>query len=346
MKYKFYTTSEKAWAAMFEAISNAKKSIYLEMYIFSDNTENYDFFNSLGQKARSGVKVKIIIDASGSAELNKQTIKKIIGAGAELLFFNHWLHRSHRKILIVDENTAFWGGVNIHKYFQKWDDLQVRVKGRFVKNIVRSFARAYGISGGKDQSILSLAEKNMEEKTGLWLVEHWHLSNHLSLKKYYVGKIESAQKSIVIFTPYFMPRPWLIKALKRAVKRKIEVQIIIPSKADNLSSPLINRLNYLYISKICLSGIKFFLLPNMNHAKAILIDEKEGMVGSQNMDFLSYGHNAEIGVFFQDPAMVSDLKKIFDKWKKQSAPFNHLAFKPKWYDFFISPIIRIFQIVV
>ncbi len=346
MKYKFYTTSEKAWAAMFEAMSNAKKSIYFEMYIFSDNTENYDFFNILEQKARDGVKVKIIIDASGSAKLNKQAVKKIKDAGAELLFFNSWFHRNHRKLLIIDESVAFWGGVNIHKYFQKWDDLQVRIKNRFVKNMVNSFARVYRISGGKDQAILLLAGKKMKEKTGLWLVEHWHLHNHLSLKKYYVRKIKNAKKNIIIFTPYFMPRPWLIKELKRAVNKGVEVKIIIPNKADNLSSPIINRLNYIYISKICLSGIKFYLLPKMNHAKAILIDEKEGMVGSQNMDFLSYGHNAEIGVFFQDPAMVSDLKKIFDKWKKQSAPFNHLSFKPKWYDFFLSPIIRIFQIVV
>lgn len=346
MKYKFYTTSEKAWAAMFEAISNAKKSVYLEMYILSDNTENYDFFNVLGQKARCGLKVKIIIDASGSAKLNKQTIKKIKDAGVELLFFNRWFHRSHRKILIVDENTAFWGGVNIHKYFQKWDDLQVSIKGRFVKNIVRSFSRAYQISGGKDHAILAFAKKNLQKKTGLWIIEHWHLSNHLSLKKYYVDKIENAKKNIVIFTPYFMPRTWLIKALKRAVERGVEVQIIIPSRADNLSSPAINRLNYLYISKVYLLGIKFYLLPKMNHAKAILIDEKEGMVGSQNMDLLSYGHNAEIGVFFQDPEMISDLKKIFDEWKKQSTRFNHFDFTPKWYDLLLKPIIRIFQFIV
>lgn len=345
MKYKFYTTSEKAWAAMFEAISNAKKSIYLEMYIFSDNTENYDFFNVLEQKARNGLKVKIIIDASGSAKLNKQTIKKIKDAGAELLFFNRWFHRSHRKILIVDENIAFWGGVNIHKYFQKWDDLQVRIKSRFVKNIVRSFARSYQISGGKDPAVLSCAKKNIKGKTGLWLIEHWHLSNTY-LKKYYVGKIENARKNIVIFTPYFIPRPWLIKALKRAIERGVEVQIIIPRLADNLSSPAINRLNYLCISKVCLLGIKFYLLPKMNHAKAMLIDEKEGMVGSQNMDFLSYGHNAEMGVFFQNPKMVSDLKKIFDEWKKQSTRFNYFEFTPKWYDFFLRPIIRIFQFII
>lgn len=331
---------------MLEAISNAKKSVYLEMYIFSDNTENYDFFNVLEQKARNGLKVKIIIDASGSAKLNKQTIKKIKDAGAELLFFNRWFHRSHRKILIIDESVAFWGGVNIHKYFQKWDDLQVRIKSHFVKNIVCSFARTYKMSGGKDPAILFLAEKNIKRRAGLWLVEHWHLSNDLFLKKYYTRKIQNAQKSIVIFTPYFIPRSWLIKALKRAVERGVEVQIIIPACADNLSSPLISRLNYLNISKVCSSGIKFFLLPKMNHAKAMLIDEKEGMVGSQNMDFLSYGHNAEMGVFFHDPAMVSDLKKIFDEWKKQSAQFNHIDFAPKWYDLLLKPIMWIFQFII
>src|SRR3989338_2506019 len=145
MRYKFYTTSEKAWDAMIEAIAGAKRSIFIEMYIFVDNTDQHNFFKILEAKARMGVKVKIIIDSFGSNELSQNTIVKLKNSGAELLFFNYWLKHTHKKILVVDESTAFLGGVNIHKLFQKWIDLQVSFTGPIVKSVIRSFAKSFGV---------------------------------------------------------------------------------------------------------------------------------------------------------------------------------------------------------
>ncbi|MCR4322970.1 MAG: phospholipase D-like domain-containing protein, partial [Candidatus Azambacteria bacterium] len=229
MKYKFYTTSEKAWDSMLQAITGAKTSIYCEMYIFVDNTVGHDFFTMLAQKAREGVRVRVIIDAFGSTELTPSTIQHIRDAGVELFLFSYWLHHTHKKILVIDEEVAFVGGVNIHKLFKKWNDLQVRMKGPIVKSIIRSFARTYQMCGGTDTHILLWNNKKTRvNKTRLWIIEHWQPESRRLVKKYYQETIRNAQKTITIVTPYFAPQRWLIGSLHQAILRCIAVHILIP----------------------------------------------------------------------------------------------------------------------
>ena len=155
MRYRFYTTSKKAWDGMFKAISEATESIYLEMYIFLDDTKiTHDFLGMLKSKALSGVEVVIIADAYGSRELKSTAIAELKASGIEFIFFSHWLRHTHRKFLIIDHKIAFLGGVNIEEKIRNWRDLQIRLKGKIVKPILKSFAYAYKMSGGKKISIL------------------------------------------------------------------------------------------------------------------------------------------------------------------------------------------------
>lgn len=344
MKYEFYTTSEKAWGAMLKAISSAQRSVYLEMYIFTDNTDGYDFFETLKQKSRQGVKVKIIIDSMGSNSMNKQSTEKLQEAGVEVLFFSYWMQRTHKKILIVDEKIAFIGGVNIHKLFKKWNDLQIRLQGPIAKSVIRSFARSYRMCDGKDPDVLSwIKKKNVIDKTQLWILEHWRLNGKRKLRKHYKESIHGAKKSIVIVTPYFAPHRWLIGALHQAILRGATVEIILPQKTDLRH---MNRVNYFYMSQLSPLGIKFYLHKEMLHAKAMFVDDREGIVGSQNIDPVSFDYNLEAGVFFIDEKMVQDLKKILDQWKQNSIIFEPSIHKKTWIDYIISPMIRIFQIII
>lgn len=343
MQYKFYTTSEKAWDAMLEAIRGAQKFIFLEMYIFIDNTEGHNFFEILEKKAKEGVKVKIIIDSFGSQGLNKEVIEKIRKAGAELLFFSYWLSRAHKKILIIDGNIAFLGGVNIHKLFQKWNDLQVRFTGVMVKSVIRSFAKSYEMCGGKDVKVLIYNNKeNIFRKTKLWFLEHQQLGKKNLLKKHYQNRIKNAKERIIIVTPYFVPRRWLIGVLHQAILRGVCAEIMLPLRTDHW---IFNRVNYFYISKFHRIGIDFYLQREMNHAKAMIIDDAEGMVGSQNIDPLSFDHNLEAGIFFRDKKMVDDLGKIISDWKQNCVIFEPSMHKKIWFDYFLAPVMRIFQSV-
>src|SRR3989339_572925 len=330
MKYKFYAKSETAWDAMLKAISGASKSIYLEMYILADNTQSHNFFETLKQKARAGVKVKIIIDVFGSLDMPAQTGAEIRLAGIELLFFSYWLQRTHKKILVVDEKTAFLGGVNIHKIFHKWNDLQILIEGPIAKSVLRSFAHTYRHCGGTDPDILRYDNQEIVlNKAKLWILENWHLKQKRFLTRRYRESIINSRKSIIITTPYFAPAKWLIGELHQAVLRGVDVQIVLPKKTD---SRIMDRVNYFYLCRMHKLGVKFYLHKEMNHAKTMVVDDAEGVVGSQNIDQLSFDYNLEIGLFFREKEMIRDIGKIIDGWKQASDVFVPVR-EPSWIDY-------------
>jgi len=339
MNYKFFTNSEKAWKAMFGTISNAEKSIYLEMYIFENDMQEFDFFHILKEKAKQDLKVKIILDAFGSANLSESAILELQEAGVEIRFLSYLLHRMHRKVLVVDEHTAFIGGVNLDQDSKFWNDLMVKIKGNLVGKVVTSFAKSYAKAGGRDHALLQKSKKNTKRKLNTWLVEHSPVSRKFRLKIIYKKYLKEAQNSIILITPYFIPKRWLSATLHQAVLRGVNVEILVPKKTNHF---IADRINYFYIYKLSKLGVKFYLEREMNHAKAIIIDKKESIVGSQNLDFLSFDFNSEVGVFFKNQKVISDLHRIAEKWKKNSIFFDYKTYKPKWFDYILSPLINIF----
>lgn len=347
MRYKIYTKTEKAWDAMFSAISHAKNSILLEMYIFVDDTsDSHDFIEILSQKALAGVSVKVILDAFGSTSLSGVSIEKLKKAGVELFFFRTLFRVTHRKILIIDEKTAFVGGINVRKFFKKWDDLLIKFEGKIVKYVLKSFARIYRDCGGKDANILKYNDNKIlpYQKGKIWFFEHLPPANSSKLKKYYRDKITLARKKILIITPYFMPNHWVIRALKKAAKRGVKIEIILPRFAAN--PKIANIPNYFYMHKLNKHGIKFFLTKEMNHSKIMLVDDCEGIVGSQNIDILSFDFNMESGVFFTEPSLILELNQIAEEWKKDSELYSPYMRSTSIFDLFLGFCFSIFEHVV
>lgn len=340
MHYKLYTTSIKAWDAMIEEIDKATKSIYLEMYIFEhDTTTSHDFIGKLKQKAREGVRVVIVADAYGSKNMKNEIAHSMEAAGIELIFFSHWLRHIHRKVLIVDKKIAFIGGVNIGKRFTHWNDLQLKISGRIVNRLLRSFAYTYEMAGGKNAKILKFRNGKLTSKLKFWLIEHWPTKNIHTLKSHYVEKISNAQKSIQIATPYFTPPRWLSSLLDSAVRRGVNVEILIPKKVD---LEIMNRINLHYMNKLSPMGVKFYLAKKMNHAKLLIIDEEEGLIGSQNVDLVSFQLNSEVGIFFKEKQLLSELKVVVRKWKQNSELFKPQKYKMRFIDYIILVLSKIF----
>lgn len=340
MRYKFFTNSEKAWRAMFDVIKDAKKSVYLEMYIFENNMVQYDFLMLLKKKAESGTRVRIVLDSFGSAGLNKIDIASLKESGAEIFFFSHFLHRIHRKILVIDEKIAFIGGVNFHQISRRWNDLTVQVKeGKLVLSIIGSFAKVYRECGGRDPIILAQNKSLVLDKTHTWLIEHFPIRNKASLKRIYKKNIRKAQMNIILATPYFMPRHWMIAVLHQAVLRGVRVEVLVPRITNHY---WVNRVNYFFMFKLSKLGINFYLEPKMNHAKVMVVDNKEGIMGSHNLDFLSFEINSEVGIFLKDKDAVQKLVQIMTDWKKDAVLFDAPNYKPKIIDYILSPIISLF----
>lgn len=341
MKYRFYTTSKKAWDGMLKSISEAKTSIYLEMYILlDDTTETHDFLGLLKDKARSGLEVIIIADAFGSRELKNSSINSLREAGVEFNFFSHLLKRTHRKILIIDNKTAFLGGVNIEEKTRDWRDLQLKLSGKIIKPIIKSFAYCYKMAGGKRVSVLQYNDHSFPKRIQSWLVDTWSNTQHsYFLSNYYRTKIIEAQKSITIVTPYLVPPRWLMALLDGAIRRGVFVEIIMPHNTDYR---VLNKINYINTCRLTSLGVKCYFLPVMNHAKLMLVDDEEGVIGSQNFDFLSFGINMEVGIFFRQKNIISSLIHLLNKWKKESILFESKDHKASWWDNFLIFIFKFF----
>ena len=317
MKYKFYTTSKKAWDGMLEGISEATKSIYFEMYIFLDDTKaTHDFLGVLKAKAEAGLEVVVIVDAFGSHDLKSSSVAELKKAGVEFIFFSQLLRRTHRKILIIDDKIAFIGGVNIEEKTRDWRDLNIRLKGKIITPIIKSFAYGYKMAGGKKASILKYNSISLTKKIKSWFVDNWSNDQHsYYLDSYYRAKILEAQKSIQIATPYLIPPRWLLALLDDAVRRGVKVEIIMP---DNTDVGILDRINHLNAYRLTELGASCYFMKIMNHAKLMLVDDEEGVIGSQNFDFLSFGINAEAGIFFRQKDVINSLKHVLEKWKSDS----------------------------
>jgi cardiolipin synthase A/B len=340
MKYLFYTSSQEAWKGFRAAIESASSSIYIEMYIFIDDApEARDLVSLLAQKAREGVTVKMVLDGFGSKELSSESLDILKNGGVEILFFNKLFRRLHRKIIIIDEKIGFVGGVNIHRSARRWIDLLIRVEGSVVYSLVRSFRKVYKACGGEDTYILNYKRKAILGRTRMWFLEHLPSIRRPRLKDSYKEAILQAQKTIIIATPYFLPHRWLKKLLIDTKERGVTIKVIVPKRTD---ISFITRANFTYMRLLSEHGIEFYLIPRMNHAKLLLVDDSLALVGSQNIDALSFDYNAEAGLFFNDPQMIKDLKIIIDTWKQESVPFDPLR-KVTLFDRTYSYIIRLFQ---
>ena len=341
MKYRIYTTSKKAWDAMIKSILGATESIYMEMYIFlGDTNTTHDFLGILKRKAQSGVEVVLIVDAFGSMDLKGEMVTELRAAGVELIFFSHWLRRTHRKFLIVDTRTAFMGGVNIENKIINWRDVQIRLQGRIVKPILKSFAYAYKMSGGQKTSILQYNNHSLTKKLKGWLIDNWSNTQHsYYLNNYYKQKIIEAQKSIKLVTPYLLPPRWLLALLDNAVRRGVSVEIILPNQTDLKS---LDKINYLNACRLSAMGVKFYFFPSMNHAKLMLVDDEEGVIGSQNLDILSFGFNMEAGIFFRQKNIINELGHLIERWKRESEFFESGLKKISFKDKLLIAIFKIF----
>jgi cardiolipin synthase len=300
----------------------------------------YDFLSVLERKATEGVRIIIILDAFGSFAMESASIDRLRIAGVEVLFFSYWFRRTHRKILIVDERVAFVGGVNIGQGFARWRDLQMRISGKIVRHILRSFARVYHECGGKNVALEGITPAPLLRKTRLWFIEHGVGKKRHELRLHYEKHIDGAHRTVVLVTPHLIPPRWLITCLHRAIARKVNVAIIVPKQSI---PQVINRINYYYVSLFAKLGATCFLSDEMNHAKVMLIDDRLGTVGSQNLDTLSFEWNAEAGVFFDNARMIRDLRGIIQKWMEDAKPFAVATSPSHWYDVVLALCLRLFQ---
>jgi len=347
--YNFYKTSGEAWTAMYQAISVAQISIYWEIYALVDDSAGSSFVSLLCQKAREGIEVRLVIDAFGSYDLSNNALNEMRSAGVDVQIFNAfypdwnikaWVrrvwHRTHRKILVIDEEVSFIGGVNVRADHTDWDDLHMRMTGKIIRPMLYGFAKSYLSAGGNKKEVkrllhpkLTMGFNNLKEKVNLIL--HAPLNSpHVSpFKKLYSQALSTAKESFNLLSPYYVPDHKFVELINKASRRGVKVNILLPWRTD------IKIMQYIADSFYGISekaGAAFYFLKKMNHGKAVSSDNRLGIVGSSNFTNRSFFYDQEAGVAFSDEKMVEELNGILDSWKQSAIPLTDLGTgKRRWY---------------
>jgi len=342
--YQFFSHSQTALDAMLAAILAAKTSIYWELYIFLDDAEGQKFVAALAEKARSGVEVKLILDAFGS--LGFQSEDKLRQAGVQIIWYNRlvspwhkWklvhkiINRNHRKMLIVDNEIGFLGGVNVSTVYRAWDDLHLMLTGKPVRQLQYGFARNWIKAGGPRKAVRHILRPKLIGGLEKWrerLTFIIHSPSYRSerfLWRTFRKAVAVAKESVTFITPYYIPDKKFLRLVARAARRGVKIDIILPARPDVGLMQYMAQKYFLLTQK---AGARILLLDKMNHGKAVTVDNTFGMVSSINLTPRSFNGNEESGVSFTDESMVKELNSILDNWKKEAQVVPDQSIQKRW----------------
>ena len=322
-------------AAMMAAINSAVDHINLETYIFDQDEIGIRFAEALIARQQAGVQVNIIYDSVGTIGTPQQFFDNMRKAGIRLLAFNPinplrlkgpWEpnNRDHRKILVVDGRVAFTGGVNISSTYANsslfhsrapregkvgWRDTHIKIEGPAVAAVQIVFLSNWLHDKSPDlpDSNFFPPLTNAGDKIVRVLASEPDGDN--DIYKAYVLAIQEAKKTIHITCAYFVPDPAILAALSDAVKRGVEVAIILPGVSDN--SMVLNATHSFY-KEMLEKGIKVYQLQiAVLHAKTAVIDQVWATVGSTNIDTRSFLHNNEVNVIVFSPEFGVAMENAF-----------------------------------
>lgn len=348
--YKFYNTTFSAWEGMRQAISDAKTSIHWEIFTLTDDLSGKPFIDLMCEKAKAGLEVKLITDAIGSFYLSKEAAKRLKESGVKFfnfnnlkpeLFIQNWLrrvwYRTHRKVLIVDKELAFIGGVNVSDESVDWNDLHLRLTGKIVQPILSGFAKSYIRAGGATKEVEHLLNtknypetSDLKEKISFIFNAPTRFIKKSPFKTFYKQALDSAKENFNLLTPYYVPDRHFLEQVSRAKKRGVNVNIILPWKTD---MRIMQHMAEMFYGVSAKAGVAFHFLKRMNHGKAVSVDNKIAMVGSANLTPRSFFINSEAGVTFSHEQMIVDLNNILEEWKNEAVPLADFGFGNKrgWY---------------
>lgn len=365
---------------MFCAIRQARSSVHLEYFNFRNDSIASLLFDLLAEKAKEGVEVRALFDGFGNDSNNQPLLKKHIKAirkrGIEIYEFdpirfpwiNHVLHRDHRKIVVIDGQIAYTGGMNVADYYingtpqvGEWRDMHCRIDGDEVNTLQDIFLRIWnktarqnvhgakyfrGIRRGyyfhdlKPDTCCTAGHKmvgiiNREPRT----------SNKI-IRQFYFNAINDAKDSIKLVNPYLTLTGQLKRALKRAVKRGVKVEVMVSAKSD---IPLTPDCVFYNVHKLMKHGVDVYIYePGFHHTKIIMVDGLFCTVGSANLNSRSLRFDYEENAVIIDPCTTAELSHMFDHDKTRSfklTPEKWKEFRTGWQKFvgwfahFLAPVL-------
>lgn len=357
---KPFTDGASLYESIFADIESAKETIFAEYYIIENDKISDRFIDTLIKKANEGVKVKIVVDAVGSWKVKNKTKQRLADAGIEyheflpvsLPFFGRKInYRNHRKILLIDNEIGYIGGMNVadryiegKKSIGKWRDTHIKVIGDGIQGLAKVFRRDYHFVSRQLTSISTKTPSKVDGFTpcNMQTVFSGPDMEYRAIMQTYLRIIMQSKKYVYIESPYFMPNEAVRSALVTAAKSGVEIKIIIPLFSDDR---IVLMSTYSYVKDLASAGIHFyFYKAGFIHSKLIVSDDKIVSLGSANMDFRSLEHNFETNVILYGDETASIFHNIFERDMADSESFDMKRWKSRPFSMRIKEsIARLFS---
>lgn len=325
----YYKSGEEMFPVMIEELQTAKKYILLDYFIIAHGKMWNSILKILLEKAMDGVQIRIIYDDFGCMmtlpphyeeylESLSENIKCLNFNKVVPLFATHMNNRDHRKILVVDGNVAFTGGVNLadeyiaeKRRFGYWKDSGVRITGNAVRSFVVMFFYLWNAFSKVKESLETylppVQETPANSKIRIQPYDDSPLDNVSIGEGVYSDMIHRAQKYLYIFTPYLILDDSMREAFCQAARRGVDVRIVTPAIPDKKIVFRLTRANYEILLK---AGVKIYeYTPGFIHAKSMLCDGEWAVVGTINLDYRSLYFHFENAVYFSGCEAVKDLER-------------------------------------
>ena len=324
---EIFTDGTYMFSRLLDDIKKAKSTVNVMYFIIKNDIVGRRLIDTLTEKAREGVEVRLLVDAMGSRNMNDYLLSDLIDAGGKVAYFfpprfkyiNIKLnYRNHRKIVVLDNEVGYIGGFNIakeylglKKKFGYWRDTHLRVTGSSVQDMNARFLVDWRFASGEDIPLEEIysAQYSPRGRTGMQIVSSGPDSNREEVKRAYMKMITSAQKSVCLQTPYFIPDASIQESLKMAALSGVDVKVMIPCKPDHI---MVYWATYWYVGELLKSGVRVFIYDNgFLHAKTIVADGQVASVGSANFDRRSFVLNFEANAFIYDAKVAGQLEDRF-----------------------------------
>jgi cardiolipin synthase len=328
----------EAWHAAFEAIRRAKVRICLELYIFASDQTGQAVADLLSEKARAGVKVFVIYDSFGSLYSDRAMFDKMRHAGVNVQQFHPmrpwecrygWraFNRDHRKLLLIDDDIAGLGGMNLGQDYagswivksamagshqaenELWRDNAIGIRGPTAKTLLESFARTWNYvqKGGRIRSAELIHDIY---KPGEFGVLASVPTTNSPLKPAVCHLLQNARRSICLTMAYFAPDDTLIDELCKAADRGVKIKLMLPGRGDIKLLVIAARSFY---EKLMSHGIEIYERQQVIlHAKTIVVDSEISIIGSTNLDYRSIEYNCELSAVIRSNELGHQIEMLFD----------------------------------
>jgi len=327
---------------MLQAIVGAKREVLLEMYWFQGDRAGAMFRDALTERARQGVDVRVTYDALGSIGVPSSMWQPLLEAGGQVYefgpisplrqrFLKRLNFRDHRKILVVDGDVGFTGGLNIGDPWlpveeggSNWRDDAIEVRGPAAHDLRTLFYETWRRSGRPVPIDVGKLSKKKLERVLLLTNRRRHKRG---IRQTYLRAIRRAKSRVDITNPYFLPGPFFLAALTRAQARGVEVRILIPGQNDVW---VVSMAMASVIGRLLESNARVFAYQGrVLHSKTAVFDESLAMVGTYNLDARSRRYNRECNIAVADREVARALRASFERDLGESVELSLSSWKQR-----------------